>query len=72
MQRLRVSREWLGSMLSLSGQTVNALLQGLERERLVVCVRGGVRILDARRLLELDASIQQASASSARQSWENQ
>jgi CRP/FNR family transcriptional regulator, cyclic AMP receptor protein len=57
-QTLRVSQERLGSMLSLTRQTVNALLQGLEREQLVVCVRGGVRILDFGRLLELDASIQ--------------
>jgi CRP/FNR family cyclic AMP-dependent transcriptional regulator len=56
-QTLHVSQERLGSMLSLSRQTVNALLQGLEREQLVVCVRGGVRILDLRRLLELEASI---------------
>lgn len=58
MQTLRVSQERLGSMLSLSRQTVNALLQGLEREQLVVCERGGVRILDLGRLLELEASIQ--------------
>lgn len=45
-------------MLSLSLQTVNALLQSLEREQLLVCVRGGVRILDFARLLELEASIQ--------------
>jgi CRP/FNR family cyclic AMP-dependent transcriptional regulator len=57
-QTLRVSQERLGSMLSLSRQTVNALLQGLEREQLLVCVRGGVRILDLGRLVELDASIQ--------------
>ena len=50
--------ERLGSMLSLSRQTVNALLQGLEREQLLVCVRGGVRIVDFQRLLELEASIQ--------------
>jgi CRP-like cAMP-binding protein len=57
-QTLRVSQERLGSMLSLSRQTVNALLQSLERERLVVCVRGGVRIVDLERLLQLEASIQ--------------
>jgi CRP/FNR family transcriptional regulator, cyclic AMP receptor protein len=56
-QTLRVSQERLGSMLSLSRQTVNALLQGLEREQLVVCVRGAVRILDVQRLLELEGSI---------------
>ncbi len=58
LQSLHVSQERLGSMLSLSRQTVNALLQGLEREQLVACVRGGVRILDLERLLDLEASIQ--------------
>jgi CRP/FNR family transcriptional regulator, cyclic AMP receptor protein len=57
-QTLRVSQERLGSILSLSRQTVNALLQGLERERLVACMRGGVRIVDFRRLLELESSLQ--------------
>ena len=57
-QTLHVSQERLGSMLSLSRQTVNALLQGLEREKLVICVRGGVRILDFGRLQRLEASIQ--------------
>jgi CRP/FNR family transcriptional regulator, cyclic AMP receptor protein len=56
-QMLHVSQERLGSMLSLSRQTVNALLQELEREQLLVCVRGGVRILDFPRLLALEASI---------------
>jgi CRP-like cAMP-binding protein len=56
-QTLRVSQERLGSILSLSRQTVNALLQGLEREQLVACMRGGVRILDVGRLLELETSI---------------
>lgn len=55
---LRVSQERLGSILSLSRQTVNALLQDLEREQLLVCVRGAVHILDFERLLELEASIQ--------------
>jgi CRP-like cAMP-binding protein len=50
---LRVSQERLGTMLALSRQTVNALLQDLEREHLIVCVRGGVRILDLPRLLVL-------------------
>jgi CRP/FNR family cyclic AMP-dependent transcriptional regulator len=54
---LRVSQERLGTMLALSRQTVNVLLQGLERDGLVVCVRGGVRILDFERLVELEASI---------------
>jgi len=57
IRTLHVSQERLGSMLSLTRQTVNALMQGLEREQLLVCVRGGVRILDLERLLELDASI---------------
>ena len=56
-QTLHVSQERLRSLLSLTRQTVNALLQGLEREQLVACVRGGVRILDLPRLLQLDASI---------------
>ena len=55
---LHLSQERLGSMLSLTRQTVNALLQGLEREQLVVCIRGGVRIVDFERLLRLEASIQ--------------
>jgi len=55
---LRVSQERLGSILSLSRQTINALLQGLEREQLLVCMRGAVRILDFGRLLELESSIQ--------------
>jgi len=54
---LRVSQERLGSILSLSRQTINALLQGLEREQLLVCMRGGVRIVDFRRLHELESSI---------------
>ena len=56
-QALHVSQERLGSMLSLSRQTINALLQGLERERVLVCVRGGVRIVDFGRLLALEAAI---------------
>jgi CRP-like cAMP-binding protein len=55
---LRVSQERLGSIVSLSRQTINALLQVLERERLLVCMRGGVRILDFGRLLELESSTQ--------------
>lgn len=50
---LRVSQERLGTMLALSRQTVNALMQDLERDHLIVCVRGGVRILDQPRLLAL-------------------
>jgi CRP/FNR family transcriptional regulator, cyclic AMP receptor protein len=56
-QRLRVSQERLGTMLSLSRQTVNALLQDLEREQVLVCVRGGLGIIDMDRLLELEAAI---------------
>lgn len=55
---LRVSQERLGTMLALSRQTVNALLQELERENVVACQRGGVRILDFARLLALEAAIQ--------------
>ena len=55
---LRVSQERLGTMLALSRQTINELLQALEREQLIVCLRGGVRILDFPRLLALEASIQ--------------
>lgn len=55
---LRVSQERLGTMLGLSRQTINAMLQSLERENLIVCSRGGVRILDFARLLALEAAIQ--------------
>jgi CRP-like cAMP-binding protein len=55
---LRVSQERLGTMLSLSRQTVNALLQALEQEQVLLCVRGGLRILDLQRLLKLEAQIQ--------------
>jgi CRP-like cAMP-binding protein len=51
---LRVSQERLGTMLGLTRQTVNALLQDLERDRLIACMRGGVRILDLQRLLALE------------------
>jgi CRP/FNR family transcriptional regulator, cyclic AMP receptor protein len=60
---LRVSQERLGTMLALSRQTVNALLQNLEREQLIVCVRGGVRILDLPRLLALEARNQVGTGS---------
>jgi CRP-like cAMP-binding protein len=50
LTRVRVSQERLGTMLSLSRQTVNELLQDLEREWIIQCQRGGVRILDPRRL----------------------
>ena len=48
--RVRVSQERLGMMLSVSRQTVNELLRDLERESIIQCQRGGVRILDPRRL----------------------
>lgn len=47
---VRVSQERLGMMLSLSRQTVNELLRRLERESILHCQRGGVRILDPSRL----------------------
>jgi CRP/FNR family transcriptional regulator, cyclic AMP receptor protein len=47
---VRVSQERLGMMLSLSRQTVNELLRHLEQNSIIHCQRGGVRILDARRL----------------------
>lgn len=50
--RVRVSQERLGTMLSLSRQTVNELLRELEREAIIQCQRGGLRILDSRRLKE--------------------
>jgi CRP/FNR family transcriptional regulator, cyclic AMP receptor protein len=48
--RVRVSQERLGTMLSLSRQTVNELLAQLERESIIQCQRGAVRILDPTRL----------------------
>lgn len=51
--RVRVSQERLGSMLSLSRQTVNELLRQLEEETIVQCQRGGVRIVDPDRLREI-------------------
>jgi CRP-like cAMP-binding protein len=47
---LRVSQERLGTMLSLSRQTVNELLRHLEQAQVIQCQRGGVRILDPNRL----------------------
>ncbi len=47
---VRVSQERLGTMLSLSRQTVNELLRRLEEESIIHCQRGGVRILDPTRL----------------------
>jgi CRP-like cAMP-binding protein len=48
--RVRISQESLGMMLSLSRQTVNELLRQMEQEGIVQCHRGGVRVLDPRRL----------------------
>ena len=48
--RVRVSQERLGMMLSLSRQTVNELLRQMEKEQIIQCERGGVRVLDPRRL----------------------
>jgi CRP/FNR family transcriptional regulator, cyclic AMP receptor protein len=50
--RVRVSQERLGMMLSLTRQTVNELLHQMEKESIIVCERGGVRVLDSRRLKE--------------------
>ncbi|MBR0873104.1 Crp/Fnr family transcriptional regulator [Bradyrhizobium tropiciagri] len=50
---VRVSQERLGMMLSLSRQTVNELLRHLEQDKIIECRRGGVRILDQRRLGEV-------------------
>jgi hypothetical protein len=48
--RLRVSQERRGLMLSLTRQTVNELLRQLEKESIIACERGGVRVLDHTRL----------------------
>jgi len=48
--RVRVSQERLGMMLSLTRQTVNELLRQMEKESIIECERGGVRILDPGRL----------------------
>src|SRR5262245_65111862 len=50
--RVRVSQERLGMMLSLTRQTVNALLQQMQKESIIECERGGVRVLDPGRLRE--------------------
>src|SRR5262245_1914493 len=50
--RVRVSQERLGMMLSLTRQTVNELLRQMEKESIVECERGGVRVLDPGRLRE--------------------
>lgn len=50
---LRVSQERLGMMLSLSRQTVNELLGELEREQIIRCQRGSVRIVDPALLREV-------------------
>ena len=48
--RVRVSQERIGTLLSLSRQTVNELLGELEQASIVQRQRGGVRILDQARL----------------------
>src|SRR5262245_21539646 len=48
--RVRVSQERLGMMLSLTRQTVNELLRQMEKESIIECERGGVRVLDPGRL----------------------
>lgn len=53
---LHVSQERLGSILSLSRQSVNALLKDLERDGLLTCRRGGLSLLDVDRLRELEAT----------------
>ena len=50
--RVRVSQERLGMMLSLTRQTVNELLRQMEKESIIECERGGVRVLDPGRLRE--------------------
>ena len=50
--RVRVSQERLGMMLSLSRQTVNELLRQMERDLILQCERGAIRILDYDRLRE--------------------
>lgn len=51
--RLRISQERLGTLLSLSRQTINGLLGMLEREGAICLSRGGVQILDLNRLRAL-------------------
>ena len=48
--RVRVSQERLGMMPWLTRQTVNELLQQMEKESIIECERGGVRVLDLARL----------------------
>src|SRR4029450_7885042 len=50
LYRVRVSQERLGMMLSLTRQTVNELLRQMEKEAIIECERGGVRVLAPRRL----------------------
>src|SRR5262245_30384837 len=50
--RVRVSQERLGMMLSLTRQTVNELLRQMEKESIIECERGGVRVVDPGRLRE--------------------
>lgn len=50
--RVRVSQERLGMMLSLTRQTINEMLRQMEKESIIECERGGVRVLDPGRLRE--------------------
>jgi CRP/FNR family cyclic AMP-dependent transcriptional regulator len=50
LHRVRISQERLGMMLSLTRQTVNELLGQMEKESIIECERGGVRVLDPGRL----------------------
>jgi len=47
---IRLSQDSLASMVSLSRQTTNQLLKGLESQRIVKLKFGGVTILDIERL----------------------
>lgn len=48
--KLNVSQERLGTVLSLSRQTVNTLLGALERDGAILLSRGSIRIVDLDRL----------------------
>src|SRR5262245_58731306 len=54
--RMRVSQERLGMMLALTRQTVNELLRQMEKESIIECERGGVRVLALGRLREAASS----------------
>lgn len=53
VDRLRVSQERLGTLLSLSRQTVNTLLGEIERAGAIRLGRGGLQIVDLARLRAL-------------------